>query len=195
MKYNLPNNQSEVLPNLLHLTSAEAIGLAEFEGFLGAEIQLTEKLTGSTKFTVAYILKTHKLSLGHLYAFAGKYRNVNLSKGGFSFAPARFLAETMASFEEDLLSKLPDKYLDKDLLINDIAKVHGELLFIHPFREGNGRTARLLANLMLRKQGFGPLQFEKITDEIFADYVRAVQASASKDYSKMEQLIRSICPA
>jgi len=194
MKYDLPNNQSEILPNILGLNSIEKIALSEFEGFLKAEILLSEKLTHKTKFDVSYILKIHKLALKHLYSFAGKYRDVNMSKGGFPFAASRFLPETMKSFELEILSKLPNTYENKEGLIKDIAKVHGELLFIHPFREGNGRTARILANLMSRKQGYDSLKFELINEEVFKNYVLGVQMSADKNYKKMEDLIRFIFP-
>ena len=193
-KYDSPNDQNEILPNLLGLKSIEEIGLSEFEGFLRTEIQLTESLTSRTKFNVSYILKMHKLSLSHLYSFAGKYRDVNISKGGFAFPASRFLPQTMEEFETQILSGLPNKYNSKDELIKDIAKVHGELLFIHPFREGNGRTARMLANLMSRKQGYNSLKFELITKKEFNMYVSAVQSSADKNYKKMEKIINSIFP-
>ena len=194
MKYQTPKNQSEILPNFLDLKLAEEIALSEFEGFLKTEILLTENLSSLTKFNLKFILKIHKLSLGHLYSFAGWYRDVNLSKGGFSFAAARFLPETMKVFEDEVLMKLPNNYKDKKNLIKDIATVHAELLFIHPFREGNGRTARILANLMSRKQGFGPLLFEKIGENEFQLYISAVQMAAKKDYQRMEELIESIFP-
>ncbi len=194
MKYQTPNSQNEFLPNLLNLTSAEEIALSEFEGFLKAEIILTEKLSGRTKFDVKYILQIHKSALGHLYSFAGKYRDVNLSKGGFPFAAARFLPEIMKEFEKETLSKLPNKYSSKDELIKDIAKVHGEFLFIHPFRDCNGRTARILANLMSLKQGFDALRFELITEKEFDVYVSAVQSAASRDYAKMEEILNFIFP-
>ena len=194
MKYQTPKNQSEILPNLLDLKLAEEIALSEFEGFLKTEILLTENLSSLTKFNLKFILKIHKLSLGHLYSFAGRYRDVNLSKGGFSFAAARFLPVTMKVFEDEVLLKLPNNYKDKKNLIKDIATVHAELLFIHPFREGNGRTARILANLMSRKQGFGPLLFEKIGENEFQLYISAVQMAAKKDYQRMEELIESIFP-
>lgn len=139
-------------------------------------------------------MKLHKLALEHLYSFAGKFRDVNLSKGGFPFAAAKFLPESMAAFEKELLSTLTNTYSDRAVLIQDIAKVHGELLFIHPFREGNGRTARVLANLMCRKEGYGSLQFDKIGEKEFEGYVQAVQKSAEKDYSKMTEFIQSIFP-
>lgn len=194
MKYDFPANQNEVLSNLLGLQSIEEIGISEFEGFLKAEIQLTESLSTRTKFNVSYILKMHKLSLDHLYSFAGKYRDVNISKGGFAFPASRFLPETMIGFENEILSKLPNKYNNIEELVKDIAKVHAELLFIHPFREGNGRTARMLANLMSRKQGYEALKFELITEKEFENYVLAVQSSADKNYVKMEKIIGFIFP-
>jgi len=194
MKYELPDSQKEVLPNLLGITSIEALGLSEFEGFLKAEIVFTEKLTKRTKFSVSYFLEVHKIALGHLYSFAGELRSVNMSKGGFLFAAAQYLPETMKQFESDILSKLPDTYTNVDELIRDIAIVHGELLFIHPFREGNGRTARIIANLMSRKQGHEALRFELIDEKRFPEYVTAVQKSAEKDYTLMIELIQSIFP-
>lgn len=194
-KYDLPNNQNEILPNRLGLKSIEEIGLAEFEGFLRTEIQLTESLTSRTKFNVSYILKMHKLCLSHLYSFAGKYRDVNISKAGFVFPASQFLPQTMQEFETQILSKLPNKYNSKNELIQDIAKVHGELLFIHPFRDGNGRTARMLANLMCRKQGYETLKFELITENEFEMYVSAVQSAGDKNYQKMEEIINFIFPS
>lgn len=176
------------------MKSIEEIGFSEFEGFLRTEIQLSESLTSRTKFNVSYILKMHKLSLNHLYSFAGKYRDVNISKGGFTFPASRFLPQTMEEFEIQILFRLPNKYHSKDELIEDIAKVHGELLFIHPFREGNGRTARMLANLMARKQGYDSLKFELIKEREFDKYVSAVQSAADKNYKKMQKIINSIFP-
>ncbi|WP_145858985.1 Fic/DOC family protein [Pedobacter suwonensis] len=194
MKYQIPNDQNEVLPNKLGLTSLTDINLSEFEGFLKAEIILSERLTPSTKFSVSYILGIHKLALSHLYSFAGKYRDVNISKGGFPFAAARFLNETMKQFEQEILKELPKKYIDRKQLISNIAKVHAELLLIHPFREGNGRTARILANLMCRKAGFSSLKFEKIGEDEFKNYVLAIQVATDGEYRLMEKMIDSIFP-
>lgn len=194
MKYNSPDSEDEILPNLLGLTTLKEIGQAEFEGFLRAEIHFTEHLNLLTKLNVKFILKVHQMALSHLYSFAGHLRNVNLSKGGFPFAAAKFLPETMQNFEIEILSVLKNKHDNKNDLINDIGTVHGELLFIHPFREGNGRTARLLANLMCRRAGYEGLRFDKIQKDEFDKYVVAVQNCANKDYSKMIDFISFIFP-
>ena len=85
MKYKSPDSQGNILPNLLGLNTVKQINESEFEGFLKAEIYFTENLNNRTKFNKAYILKIHKMALEHLYSFAGKYRDVNLSKVGFPF--------------------------------------------------------------------------------------------------------------
>ncbi len=185
-RYTTNGEEGEILPNLLGITDEETLHNAEFEGFLMAEILFTEKLTPKTKFSVKYICDIHRTALKELYSFAGHFRSVNISKGGFVFPAGRFIPDSMRIFEEEILSQLPDRYTSQQDLIKDIAKVHGELLFIHPFREGNGRTFRILANLMARKQGYPCLNFKKID---FNEYIIAVQQVAQKDYSRMEQII------
>lgn len=188
-RYITNEEENQHLPNLQGLNSAEEIAEAEFEGFLMAEIMLTEQLNPSTRFNCKYIRHIHKLALGELYAFAGKYRTVNMSKGGFLFPSALFIPQSMQIFEDEILSKLPDQYPDRQSLVKDVATVHGELLFIHPFREGNGRTARMLANLMVRKQGHEGLRFDKIN---FREYVFAVQRVSEKNYLPMQRIIETI---
>ena len=191
-KYVSSPQESELFPNKLNLSNREEIDKAEFEGFLLAELSLTEELTSRTKFNIKYIKRIHKLSSGHLYSFAGKFRTVNMSKGGFLFPAAKFISQNMDNFEKEILLNLPAKYESDQALIKDIAKVHGEFLFIHPFREGNGRTARVLANLMVRKYGIKALNFEKITENVFPEYVIAVQSVADRNYEPMEKIIKLI---
>lgn len=187
-RYTTNHEEGEVLQNLLGITDQGLLHAAEFEGFLMAEILFTERLTSDTRFTVKYIQDIHYTALHRLYSFAGKFRTVNMSKGGFVFPAARFIPESMSAFEKEFLLSLPKTYPDKASLARDIARVHGELLFIHPFREGNGRTARILANLMARKQGYNGLDFKHLD---FDEYVIAVQQSARRDYSLMEKIIIS----
>ena len=191
-KYSINPEENEILPNLLNAKDKEVIEKAEFEGFLYAELLLSKTLTPETKFNVAYIQNIHLLALKEVYSFAGQYRTVNISKGGFFFPAAQYLIKSMELFETEILNNLPDSYNTNEDLIRDIATVHAELLFIHPFREGNGRTARLLANLMVHKQGYESLNFEKIDEIVFPDYVRAVQAAAKKNYEPMVKIIELV---
>jgi cell filamentation protein len=98
----------------------------------------------------------------------------------------------MDLFDAEILNNLPDSYSTDENFIRDIATVHAELLFIHPFREGNGRTARLLANLMAHKQGYESLNFTKINESVLPEYISAVQAAAKKDYEPMVKIIELV---
>ena len=194
MKYNTNRNEaeSEILPNKLGLTTKEEIEQAELEGFLYAYTILFDELTESTVFDLKYIYRAHFLALGKLYEFAGLPRTVNISKGGFMFPPAKFLETSLLEFESTVLRQLPSSYSNKSELIKWVAKVHAELLFIHPFREGNGRTARLLANLMVAKAGYKLLELGNFSQSKFDEYVTAVQQAASGNYELMEDIISSL---
>jgi len=193
-KYSTSKHESEsdILPNKLGLSTLHEIEKAEMEGFYVAYKLLFDGLNSRTKFNLKYIFKIHKTALDHLYAFAGKSRTVNMSKGGFMFPPAKFLSETLNQFDADILVKLPKDYSSKDDLIKDIAVVHAELLFIHPFREGNGRAARLLASLMAAKAGYNLVGLEKFRKDNFDEYVSAIHQAAEKKYSKMIKIISSL---
>ena len=183
-------DENDILPNLLGLTEKSEAEKEEAKGFIDANVELTFDLDAEVVFDVDYIMGIHMKALGHLYGFAGNLRTVNLSKGGFRFPSAQYLPNGMKEFQEDILDKLKSEYVSDDELIIDISKVHGELLFMHPFREGNGRAARLLANLMSYKAGHGRLKFEKLdNEEMFGKYVSAVQRVGLKDYQPMIEII------
>ncbi len=193
-KYEIPGDdgQHEVLPNLLGISSLDEIHKVEFEGFLKAQHILLESLTSNTRFDFNYILNIHQISLNHVYDFAGQLRTVNMTKGGFLFPTAKFLPQITQTFDNDILKHLPDYYSNKTKLIEDIARVHAELLFIHPFREANGRVARILANMMAIKQGYDFLGFYKITLRQFKEYIIAVQSAADHNYTPMIRIIEAI---
>jgi len=192
MKYHTPKSEDEILPNKLGLKDPEKIAEEEYRGFLRAEIKFESELDDISQFNWELISSIHKTAFIHLYEFAGKLRQVNLSKGGFMFPAARFLPSAVKEFEKEILEPLPDTFEDYEHLIEHVAPVHAELLFIHPFREGNGRTARIFVDLIALKSRFDRFNFEKITEKRMPEYIAAVQAAADKNYEPMIQLFRSL---
>lgn len=91
--------------------------------------------------TVKGLQQIHAYLFGGLYDFAGQIRQVNISKGGFAFAPAAFLHKTLQNIE-----KMPEGNFD------EIADKYVEMNIAHPFREGNGRTTRIWLDLILKKR-------------------------------------------
>jgi cell filamentation protein len=135
----------------------------EAEEQLRALEELIRTYGQNHRFTSADIRRIHRIWLGPIYAWAGQYRQVNLSKGDFPFAPANQIPRLMVELEKGPLHQYtPCRVTAMDEIVRAIAIVHTELLLIHPFREGNGRTARLLAILMALQAGLPPLNFSGI---------------------------------
>lgn len=70
--------------------------------------------------------------------------------------------------------------------------VHAELVLIHPFREGNGRCARLLSLLMAFQAGLPPLDFEPLAGRSLPAYIAAIHAAVGSNYEPMTALFRSV---
>lgn len=154
-----------------------------------AEPVFFQRYSKNFRFSAKDIRDIHRIWLGRIYQWAGKYRTNDLTKDGFRFAHARFISELMESFEKNYLSRhTPCIFKSEDLVVKALAEVHVELVLIHPFREGNGRIARLLATLMALQAGLPPLNFNVIQGSKKREYIAAVHAGVGKDYNPMVKI-------
>lgn len=80
----------------------------------------------------------------------------------------------------------------RDEVVCSLAETHVELVLIHPFRDGNGRVARVLSTLMALQAGLPLLDFSKIANEEKEDYFAAVQAGLDRNYQPMEKIFVEI---
>lgn len=193
-KYETGAIEGGVLQNRLGLTDPDRINEEELVRFVRAEEQAIEYLSPDTIFSAQYLLDLHQNAFGEIYDFAGKYRTVNLSKEGFSFAAAAHLPENMAAFEVEFLDPINNNEMEDDnSLLMHIAAMHAELLFIHPFREGNGRTIRTFTRLISLVKRNRDIDFALITEgDNFDRYVHAVQQAALKEYQPMRELFAAL---
>ena len=117
--------------------------------------------------TTRGLQQIHAYLFGGLYDFAGQIRKVNISKGNFRFANCLYLKEALAAIE-----KMPE---------TDFAAIiakYVEMNIAHPFREGNGRSARIWLDLILKKE-LGPVVDWSLVDK--TDYLLAMERSPIKD--------------
>jgi cell filamentation protein len=155
--------------------------------------KLMSMFTKDHRFTAADICAIHRLWLGDVYEWAGKYRQVNVSKDDFSFAMARHIPSLMKDFERGpLMNYTPCRFETDEAILTALAVVHTELMLIHPFREGNGRVGRLLAVLMALQAGLRGLDFTVIRGEKRKEYFSAVQSGLDKNYAPMERIFRAV---
>ena len=99
----------------------------------------------------------------------------------------------MADFEEGPLRRhTPCRPTLIDRLAAALAEVHVELVLIHPFREGNGRAARILAVLVGLQAGLPALLFDKLSGRKRRQYFAAVQAGLDRNYDPMTILLTAV---
>ena len=100
----------------------------------------------------------------------------------------------MENFEAGLLKKFtPCRPAPLPETALRVAQIHAEFLLIHPFRDGNGRIARFLADLMFLQAGHALPRYpfdEKKGKAARAQYIVAVQQSYIKDYVALSDFFR-----
>ena len=99
----------------------------------------------------------------------------------------------MTEFEKGPLFQFtPCRFSSLEEVIKALAIVHTELVLIHPFREGNGRVARMLATLMALQAGLPPLDFSGITGKKKKEYIEAIHAGFQGNYEPTEKIFESV---
>ncbi len=187
-----PGSNGKVLKNLRGITSVTAMERAETLALLRATEAMLDRFDQEHRFSVEDICVMHREWLGDIYSWAGNYRQVMMSKSGFPFAAPAFIPQLMLEFEKDILARHSPCIGDDDTVAESLAVVHVELVLVHPFREGNGRLARLLATLMGLQAGLPMLVFGEMEAERRELYFTAVRAGAGRDYKPMKSIFKRI---
>lgn len=188
-----PGSNCTVLRNLLGITSKEEMEHVEEERFEVLMEEAANRFDSHHSFTAQDILWLHKFWLNGIFSWAGAYRTVNIGKGGFMFATAAHVPELMRQFQNDQLERLtPCNFEPIEKVAAALAEVHVELILIHPFREGNGRIARLLSVLMALQAGLPPLDFSDLQGTKREEYFYAIQAGMDRDYLPMKWIFCGI---
>jgi len=188
-----PGSRGRVLRNLAGVRSVREMARLESEYLLAATEYLIDEIEVDQRFRAEDICRMHRLWLGRLYAWAGEYRQVNIGKDGFMFAAAHLIPGLMAELERGPLRQFtPCRFGMVEEQAHALAVVHAELILIHPFREGNGRCARLVATLMGLQAGLPVLNFGGIQGEEKKRYISAVHAAVGRDYAPMSAVFRRV---
>jgi len=189
----MPGSKGKVMRNLLDITTKKEIDRIETELLFETTDRLLDEFDNNRQFSTDDILEMHRRWLGSVYEWAGKYRQVKMSKGNFMFAAPAYIPQLMENFEKELLAKYtPCLFKSRQEVVFALAIVHTELILIHPFREGNGRIARLLATLMALQAGLPLLDFSGFEEERQEEYFAAIQCGLDRNYEPMTKIFTDI---
>ena len=117
--------------------------------------------------TIKGLQEIHRYLFDELYDFAGKIRELNISKGNFRFANSLYLKEILEKIEtmrEESFEEIIVKYVEMNIA--------------HPFMEGNGRSMRIWLDMILKAR------LQKVVNWQFVDkdsYLQAMERSPIND--------------
>lgn len=158
-----------MLENKLNLTDSASLARKEERISKKKAVELFEKgiLNHLPAGKFSTLQAIHSCLFGDIYEFAGKIRTINIAKGNFRFAPLMYLEASLANID-----KMPQSTFD------EIVEKYVEMNVAHPFREGNGRSARIWLDHMLKSEIGRVVDWSKVDKE---DYLLAMERSPIRD--------------
>lgn len=140
------------------------------------------------KLDVGHYCAIHRHLFQDVYEWAGKFRDVRISKGGSAFCYPEYIEQQMETLFDEIRGESYLGELSPDEFANKAAHFLSTLNAIHPFREGNGRVQTSFL-LMLADNAGHPLDLTKLVPERFMD---AMVASFENDESLLELEIKGL---
>lgn len=145
-KYTYTDPKTGVLKNLAGITDSDALLFFESAAVSKRLQELYEnplKING-----INSLFEIHKHLFQDVYAWAGKKREVEISKSGKQFFPTTYFEHAFL-YTDSLLSdykNIPKN--NKEELAEKLAEILDTINYLHPFREGNGRAQREFLRLL-----------------------------------------------
>lgn len=140
-------------------------------------------------FSFEWMLELHREMFGDVWDWAGKLRQVELSIG----VKAYMVSMELKNLVDDL------EYWDKNKTFDVVeiaSRIHHRAVQIHPFKNGNGRWSRMLANIYLKQNGLAPTKWN---EDLLSkenphrdEYIEALKKADDGDYSKLVSLQSNI---
>ena len=149
--------------------------LAEIEAQITfAKAVMLEETPIDNDYGFEHFKKIHEFLLCDLYEWAGQVRTVDILKKRTKFLDAA----SIESIGTKCFAKVKDGYFENlsfDEFVKRIAEFYNDVNYIHPFREGNGRTQRIYFAQLIRHYGYDINFADVDTDELM---IATIQASS-----------------
>ena len=140
------------------------------------------------RFNLAHLQDIHRHLFQDVYDWAGELRTVEIAKGGNHFLFMRSIATGMADVHNRLIGADFLRGLSADAFADQAGRIIGDINFIHPFREGNGRT-QLQYLKQLAAQAGHDLDLSLLNTQA-GRWIEASIAAHGTVYEPMAEMIR-----
>jgi cell filamentation protein len=150
--YTYTDPKTGALRNLCGITDQEALTFAETAATTRRAGELKMKPVRISNSDALFIIHRHLFQ--DIYDWAGKRRTVEISKGGKQFFPTSHFDNALKYIDSLVVEYLRMEKNDKAGLAKKLAEILDNVNFLHPFREGNGRTQREFMRLLAKEKGW-----------------------------------------
>ncbi len=178
--------------NLLGLTDKDALNEQEALGVATVERYLLEELDYPVDLSVTLVQELHRRAFRHLYDWAGQWRRTVPNVGAYLPPPAARVPQLLYEFIDELRHRqsLLRTTPSADQVAELLAYAHHRLVAIHPFTNGNGRTARLFTNLLAYNYGYQEVVlYQRAVGEARMCYLAAIRQADEYDLRGLQALI------
>jgi Fic-DOC domain mobile mystery protein B len=138
--------------------------------------------------SIEFLNDLHKRMFGKVWKWAGQYRKTGENIG----VDAYKIQIALKNLVDDAAYWIENSTFEPDEIA---ARFHHRLVFIHPYPNGNGRHARMAADLLLRSMGQTVFTWgsENLTDpgRTRSAYIAALRAADGHDYAALFKFVRS----
>jgi len=173
--------------NILGLIDKNLINEQEAKGLVAAELFLFG-LDSETPFTTSLILEIHSVAFAHLYEWAGKWRTTQIVVGQLEPPQPTQVLQLIYQFVDNLNFKINNAITSEDHL-DCLTFAHYEFVNIHPFNNGNGRTGRMVMNLVALKFGYKPLELYHREGDSRKIYIDSMKSADKGNFEPLQNLI------
>lgn len=139
-------------------------------------------------YSLATMQEIHKHLFNDLYDWAGQIRTIMIMKGNTPFCYPSMIDSNASKLFADLKSDDWLRGLDKECFCNGMAKHYAEFNMLHPFREGNGRTQRVLFDYLAAINGYY-IKWGNVTP---SDWITANEYGVIQDYTHLYRIFSNI---
>jgi Fic-DOC domain mobile mystery protein B len=174
------------------ITTRAELNLAEAENIRKAVVKYlaAKPSRRSAPFTLAWSKRLHKQMFGNVWKWAGEFRRANLNLG----CDWHHVQMQVQSLLNDLIFW----ETTGEGILEQAARLHHRAVSIHPFMNGNGRWARMLANIWLKQHGQPIIEWPEETigsiSVIRDEYLAAIRAADRGEASLLRELHKRFTP-
>jgi len=149
--YEYIDTKTGVLRNCAGITNRQALDFFEAAAVTKRAKELADKPLPIKDITSLFAI--HKYLFQDVYEWAGKKRTVEISKEGKQFFPTNYFDTAFEYIDKLLADYRKCSTEDKRELSGKLADILDAINYLHPFREGNGRTQREFIRILALEKG------------------------------------------